>query len=341
LTDSAELWGNADFTHRLGELSWMAALPVGLHLNERSTGHPARDWLTAWAPRFMPGEKLNVLVLGCGDGWLERALAQHPWIAHIDACDFAADAVARARALAPPKIDYRVLEGALRDDLEPRAPRMAAVLEPLRLIIDNYPEGLVEECTAPLHPQRPELGRRSFPIARELWIERDDFAQHPPKGYFRLFPGNKVRLRHGYVIECKGAETNAAGEVIAVHAEYFPDSKSGTEGANAYKVKGNIHWVSVRHALPVEVRLYDRLFTDQQPDSGSKNFLEFLNPDSKRTVTAYVEPGVGDGPHQVQPDDRLQFERHGYFVADRVDSRPGKPVFNRIVTLRDVWQTTR
>jgi glutaminyl-tRNA synthetase len=238
-------------------------------------------------------------------------------------------------------IDYSVLEAALRDDLEPKAPRVAAVLDPLRLIIDNFPEDLVEECTAPVHPQRPELGRRSFPISRELWIERDDFSEAPPKGYFRLYPGNRVRLRHGYVIECKGADKDAAGKVVAVHAEFFPDSKSGTDGANTYKVKGNIHWASVAHALPVVVRLYDRLFTAPQPDSGSKNFLDYLNPDSNKTVTAYVEPGVGAGPHAVRPEDRLQFERHGYFVADHVDSRLGKPVFNRIVTLKDTWQATK
>jgi glutaminyl-tRNA synthetase len=238
-------------------------------------------------------------------------------------------------------IDYGVLEAALRDDLEPKAPRVAAVLDPLRLIIDNFPENLVEECTAPVHPQRPELGRRSFPIARELWIERDDFSDAPPKGYFRLYPGNRVRLRHGYVIECKGADRDEAGNVVAVHAEFFSDSKSGTDGANTYKVKGNIHWVSVAHALPVEVRLYDRLFTDPQPDSGSKNFLEHLNPDSNKTITAYVEPGVGAGPHAVRPEDRLQFERHGYFVADHIDSQPDRPVFNRIVTLKDTWQTLK
>jgi glutaminyl-tRNA synthetase len=238
-------------------------------------------------------------------------------------------------------IDYGMLEAALRDDLEPKAPRAAAVLDPLRLVIDNFPEDLVEECTAPVHPQRPELGRRSFPISRELWIERDDFSETPPKGYFRLYAGNRVRLRHGYVIECKGADKDAAGNVVAVHAEYFKDSKSGTDGANTYKVKGNIHWVSVAHALPVEVRLYDRLFTAPQPDSGSKNLLDNLNPDSNKTVIAFVEPGVGTGPHAVRPEDRLQFERHGYFVADRIDSRPGKPVFNRIVTLKDTWQGTK
>ena len=228
-------------------------------------------------------------------------------------------------------IDYGVLEAALRDDLEPKALRVAAVLDPLRLVIDNFPEGLVEECTAPAHPQRPELGRRTFPISRELWIERDDFSEAPPKGYFRLFPGNRVRLRHGYVIECKGVERDAEGNVTAVHADYFPDSKSGTDGANTYKVKGNIHWVSVAHALPVEVRLYDRLFTDPQPDSGHKSFLDHLNPHSNRTITAYAEPGVGAGPHAVQPEDRVQFERHGYFTRDKVGVL-------RTVGMKDSWQ---
>jgi len=235
-------------------------------------------------------------------------------------------------------IDYSVVESALRDDLEPRAPRVAAVLDPVRLILDNYPADRTELCTAPAHPHRPELGTRSFPISRELWIERDDFMESPPKGYFRLFPGNRVRLRYGYVVECKGAEKDASGNVAAVHAEVLPDSKSGTEGANAYKVKGNIHWVSVAHAVSAEVRLFDRLFTDPQPDAGDKNFLDYLNPRSRTIVSAFLEPGVDTGPRAVQPGDRLQFERHGYFVADVVDSKPGKPVFNRIATLKDAWQ---
>jgi len=235
-------------------------------------------------------------------------------------------------------IDYSVLEAALRDDLEPKAPRVAAVLDPVRLILDNYPADQEETCTAPVHPHDPALGQRTFPISRELWIERDDFMESPSKGYFRLFPGNRVRLRYGYVIECKHAEKDADGNVVAVHADYLADSKSGTEGANTYKVKGNIHWVSAPHAVAAEVRLYDRLFADPQPDAGDKNYLEFLNPSSKKVISAYLEPGVDVGPRAVQPGDRLQFERHGYFVADFVDSRPGRPVFNRIVTLKDTFQ---
>ena len=230
-------------------------------------------------------------------------------------------------------IDMSVFEGALRDDLDEKAPRTAAVLDPLKLVIDNFPADLSEPCTAPVHPHHPERGERTFPISRELWIEREDFVENPPKGYFRLFPGNKVRLRYGYVIECTGAQKDEQGNIVAVHCNYFPDSKSGTEGANQYKVKGNIHWVSAKHAVATEVRLYDRLFKEAQPDAGGRNFLEALNPDSKRVVNAYLEPGA----ETMQPEDRCQFERHGYFVADRHDSKPGKPVFNRIVGLRDSW----
>ena len=230
-------------------------------------------------------------------------------------------------------IDMSTLEGAVRDDLDARAARGVAVLDPLKLILDNYPEGQSEECSAPVHPKQPELGKRVFPLSRELWIEREDFNENPPKGYFRLFPGNKVRLRYGYVIECTGVDKDADGNVVAVHANYLPDTKSGTPGADSVKVKGNIHWVSAAHALQAEVRLYDRLFNDPHPDAGGKNFLDALNADSKRVVTAYLEPGL----REAKAEDRFQFERHGYFVADRVDSQPGRPVFNRIVGLKDSW----
>ena len=230
-------------------------------------------------------------------------------------------------------IDMSVLEGALRDDLDPVAPRMVAVLNPLKLIIDNYPADQHEMCSAPVHPHHPERGQREFAFSRELWIEREDFMEVPSKGYFRLFPGNRVRLRYGFVVECTGCDKDAAGNIVAVHCQYFADSKSGTEGANNYKVKGNIHWVSVPHAVKAEVRLYDRLFKDPHPDAGGKDFKQALNPSAKQVSSAYLEPGA----ERAQPEDRFQFERHGYFVADRVDSAPGRPVFNRIVTLKDSW----
>ncbi len=234
-------------------------------------------------------------------------------------------------------IDMSTLEGCLREDLDPKAPRATAVLHPLKLVIDNFPENESVACSAPVHPHRPEDGVRHFPITRELWIEQEDFMEVPSKGYFRLFPpsgdaaGSKVRLRHGYVVECTGYDKDADGKVIAVHCNYFADSKSGTEGSANYKVKGNIHWVSMPTALAAEVRLYERLFTDPHPDAGGKDFMQLLNPDAKQVITAYLEPGMAN----AQPEQRFQFERHGYFVADRIDSAPGKPVFNRAVTLRD------
>jgi glutaminyl-tRNA synthetase len=230
-------------------------------------------------------------------------------------------------------IDMSVLEGALRDDLDEKAPRAIAVLDPLKLIIDNYPAGTSETCHAPVHPHHPERGTREFPFSRELWIEREDFQEVPKKGYFRLFPGNKVRLKYGFVGECTGADKDEHGNITAVHCTYFPDSKSGTEGANGYKVKGTIHWVSAEGAYEAEVRIYDRLFKEPQPGAGGAEFLDALNPDSKRIVRAYLEPGA----RQANAEDRYQFERHGYFVADRIDSKPGSPVFNRIVSLRDSW----
>ncbi len=230
-------------------------------------------------------------------------------------------------------IDMSVLEGALRDDLDEKAPRAIAVLDPLKLIIDNYPEGQTERCSAPVHPHHPDRGVREFPFSRELWIEREDFQEVPKKGYFRLFPGNKVRLKYGFVVECTGADKDESGNITAVHCTYFPDSRSGTEGANNYKVKGTIHWVSTQGAYEAEVRLYDRLFKEPQPGAGGAEFLDALNPDSKRIVRAYLEPSA----REAVAEDRFQFERHGYFVADRVDSKPGTPVFNRIVSLRDSW----
>ncbi|MEO8408407.1 MAG: glutamine--tRNA ligase, partial [Oxalobacteraceae bacterium] len=236
-------------------------------------------------------------------------------------------------------IDYSTLEGCLREDLDPKAPRATAVLHPLKLIIDNFPEQLSDACTAPIHPHHPERGVRQFNISRELWIEQEDFMEVPSKGYFRLYPpigdsaGNKVRLRYGYVVECTGCDKDADGNVIAVHCNYFADSKSGTEGSTNYKVKGNIHWVNSHDALQAEVRLFDRLFTDAHPDAGGKDFMTLLNPNALEVVQAYLEPGM----KQAQPDDRYQFERHGYFVADRVDSVAGRPVFNRVTTLKDSW----
>jgi glutaminyl-tRNA synthetase len=231
-------------------------------------------------------------------------------------------------------IDYGVLEECMREHLNEVAPRRIAVLDPIKLIIDNYPAGAEEECLAPNHPQKPELGKRAVPFSRELWIEREDFMETPTKGFFRLFPGNKVRLRYGFVIECTGCDKDAAGRVTAVHCNYYADSKSGTPGSDTYKVKGNIHWVSARHAYQCEVRLYDRLFREPHPGTGERDFLLDLNPEAKKIISAQLEPALKQG----RPEERFQFERHGYFVADRKASKAGAPVFNRAVTLKDAWQ---
>ncbi|HWU84343.1 MAG TPA: glutamine--tRNA ligase/YqeY domain fusion protein [Rhodocyclaceae bacterium] len=230
-------------------------------------------------------------------------------------------------------IDMSVLEDCMREVLNESAERRIAVLDPLKLIIDNYPAGEFELCQAPNHPQKPEAGKREMPFGRELWIEREDYAEVPPKGFFRLFPGNQVRLRYGFVVKCIGADKDADGNIIAVHCEYMPDSKSGTPGADNYKVKGNLHWVSAAHAYASEIRLYDRLFAVPNPGAGERDFVQDLNPESVRTIRAQLEPALKD----AAPEDRFQFERHGYFIADRVDSQPGLPVFNRTVTLRDSW----
>jgi len=228
-------------------------------------------------------------------------------------------------------VEPAVLDQALRDDLDDKAARATAVLDPLKLELVNWPAETEEPCTAPIHPHHPERGLRHFALTRELWIERDDFAIVPPKGFFRLSPGNRVRLRYGVVIECTGHETDAQGRVTRVLATVLPDSKSGTPGADQYKVKGNIHWVSATQGIEAEVRMYDRLFTDPNPDSGGKNYLDSLNPSAKRVLKAFVEPSLG----QAQAEDRFQFERHGYFVADRIDHRADRPVFNLAVTLKD------
>lgn len=231
------------------------------------------------------------------------------------------------------RIDYSILEQALRDDLDPKADRAVAVLDPIKLVLSNYPEDQTELCYAPRNPHNPDVGKRAFPLSRELLIERDDFREEPPKKYFRLFPGNTVRLKYGYIIRCTGCTKDENGNVIEVQAEYLPDTKSGTPGSDAVKVKGNVTWVSAAHAVAAEIRLYDRLFSDPHPDAGDKDFLQVINPNSYQVVQGWLEPGI-----QAAPDACWQFERLGYFVADRIDSTPDKPVINRAITLRDTWQ---
>src|SRR5579859_2293348 len=224
-------------------------------------------------------------------------------------------------------IEFSILEDCMREHLNDVAPRRIAVLDPVKLVIENYPEGKEEECEAPNHPQKPELGKRTLPLSRELWIEREDFSDAPPKGYFRLYPGNKVRLRYGYIVECTGYSVDEKSGALTVRCTYDPDTRSGTPGAEKVKVKGNIHWVSAKHSYTAEVRLYDRLFKVPHPGAGDRDFHPDLNPDAKKVITAQLEMAL----KEAKAEERFQFERHGYFVADRVDSRPGAPKFNRAV----------
>ncbi len=234
-------------------------------------------------------------------------------------------------------IDYSTLEGCLREDLDPQAARASAVLDPVKLVITNWDElhgaGTLDACHAPVHPHHPELGQRRFNFGKELWIERSDYEETPPKGFFRLFPGNKVRLKYGHVVECTGAVKDSSGHIIEVHAQLIPDTKSGTPGSDAVKVKGVITWVGVNDGVNAEVRIYDRLFTDPQPDAGGKDFLAALNPDSLKVVTAYVEPSLLGSTANTH----FQFERHGYFVSDCADHQTGRLVFNKITGLKDTW----
>ncbi|RYH93647.1 MAG: glutamine--tRNA ligase, partial [Acetobacteraceae bacterium] len=229
-------------------------------------------------------------------------------------------------------IDYSLLDQALREDLDPKTDRAVAVLRPVKLVITNYPEGQTEMCSAPRNPHDPEAGRREFPFSRELWIEADDFVETPPKGFFRLFPGNMVRLKYGFVVKCTGCTKDADGKVIEVQAEYLPETRSGTPGADSVKVKGTITWLSTTAAEPAEIRLYDRLFSDPHPDAGGKDFIACLNPNSVEIIQGFVEPGTDASPGKA-----YQFERYGYFVADRETSTPAAPIFNRTATLKDSW----
>jgi glutaminyl-tRNA synthetase len=239
-------------------------------------------------------------------------------------------------------IDYSTLEGCLREDLEAKAHRGMAVLNPVKLIMTNWDDvmgaGHLEPCTQPALPHPPEGSEpppaRHFTIGKEVWIDREDFEEVPPKGYKRLFPGNKVRLKGGYVIECTGCIKDINGVITDVLATVVPDTKSGTPGSETVKVKAAITWVGVANGVNAEVRMYDRLFLDAQPDAGGKDFIESLNPNSLKVVTAVVEPSLAN----AAPDQKFQFERHGYFVADRVDHvQRSKPVFNLAVGLKDSW----
>jgi glutaminyl-tRNA synthetase len=228
-------------------------------------------------------------------------------------------------------VDVALLEHCVREDLNRRALRRLAVLRPLKLVIENYPPGRVEEVEALNNPEDPAAGTRPVPFGRELWIEQDDFRETPPPKYFRLSPGAEVRLRYAYIVTCTGVERDAAGRAVAVRCAYDPASRGGD--ARGRRVKGTIHWVSAAHAVDAEVRLYDSLFTLPRPDE-VEDIASVVNPRSLEVLAgAKLEPSLGS----VEPESRWQFERLGYFCADWRDHRPGRPVFNRTVGLRDTW----
>ncbi|WP_342317054.1 glutamine--tRNA ligase/YqeY domain fusion protein [Lysobacter sp. FW306-1B-D06B] len=232
-------------------------------------------------------------------------------------------------------LDISILEGALRDDLDSAAQRRMAVIDPLKLVITNLPAGFEESLTFPNHPKDESAGSRTMPFSNELWIEREDFEEVPPKGFKRLIPGGEVRLRGAGIFRCD--EVIKDGDrVVEIRGELDLESRPGMAGADR-KIKGTIHWVSAKHAVKAEVRLYDRLFLVADPDNdeGGKTYKDYLNPESRRTVTGYVEPAAA----AASPEQSFQFERIGYFVADRHDHRSDAPVFNRSVTLRDTWAT--
>ncbi|HEX2220401.1 MAG TPA: glutamine--tRNA ligase, partial [Gemmatimonadales bacterium] len=249
-----------------------------------------------------------------------------------------ADRIGVARSDA--RIELATFEHAVRDDLNMRVPRVMAIARPLKLVITNWPEGQIDVLDAPLYPHDvPKTGARPVPFARELWIERDDFMESPPKKFFRLSPGREVRLRYAYLVTCTDVVKNAAGEIVEVHATYDPATRGG-DAPDGRRVQGTIHWVSVAHALEAELRLYDRLFSVPDPDAvpEGQDFLAALNSESLVTLRgAKVEPSVGEDP----PGSRYQFERTGYFMSDPADSRPGALVFNRTVALRDSWAKVR
>jgi glutaminyl-tRNA synthetase len=231
-------------------------------------------------------------------------------------------------------LDISILEGALRDDLDAAAPRRMAVIDPLKVVLTNLPADFEEALSFPNHPKDEAFGTRSVPFARELWIEREDFEEVPPKGFKRLTMGGEVRLRGAGIIRCDAVVKDAGGRISELQCTLDPQSRPGMEGANR-KIKGTIHWVSARHGVPTRIRLYDRLFAVPDPDDDSDGgtYQDHLNRESRRTVDGYVEPAAAS----AAPEQSFQFERTGYFVADRYEHRAGAPVFNRSVTLRDTW----
>ncbi|OXS77996.1 glutamine--tRNA ligase/YqeY domain fusion protein [Domibacillus enclensis] len=230
-------------------------------------------------------------------------------------------------------VDSAMLDHFVREDLKLKAPRTMGVLRPLKLVITNYPEGEMEWLDAEINPENPEMGTRQIPFSREIYIEQEDFMEEPPKKYFRLFPGNEVRLKHAYFVKCEDFIKDEDGNVVEIHCTYDPRTKSGSD-FNERKVKGTIHWVDATHAVPAEFRLYEPLILDSEEEDEEKTFLDYVNEKSLETLNGFIEPNL----QNIDAQEKLQFFRHGYFNVDPKHSKPGKPVFNRIVSLKSSFR---
>ncbi|WP_212933491.1 glutamine--tRNA ligase/YqeY domain fusion protein [Robertmurraya siralis] len=233
-------------------------------------------------------------------------------------------------------VDSAMLDHYVREDLKLKAPRTMGILRPLKVVITNYPEDKVEMLEAENNPENEEMGTRQIPFSREIYIEQEDFMEDPPKKYFRLFPGNEVRLKHAYFIKCEDVIKDENGQIVEIHCTYDPETKSGT-GFTGRKVKGTLHWVDAKHAIPAEFRLYEPLILDEDSDGEddeNKTFLDYVNPNSLQIIQGFVEPNMQD----VKPQDKFQFFRHGYFNVDPKYSTPDKPVFNLIVSLKSSFK---
>lgn len=342
-----------DFTHCLSDM--LEEITHSLCTLEFEDHRPLYDWVldtleTPCHPRQIEFARLNLTYTVMSKRKILQLVNEH----HVDGWDdprMLTISGLRRRGYTPESIrnfcntigvgkksswiDMGVLEKSIRDDLDPKAPRVMCVLDPLKVIIDNYPEDLTEMVSGKNHPKDPEMGTREIPFTKELYIEKHDFMENPPGKFHRLGPGREVRLRYGYLVTCVSYDKDEeTGEVTAIHCTYDPETKGGS-APDGRKVKGTIHWVSADKGIECDVRLYDRLFNHENPDADKEvDFKEYLNPESKVVITnAVAEPALGE----FEPGSRVQFERTGYFCIDPIDSKPGRPAFNRIVTLRDSW----
>jgi len=343
------LYPTYDYTHPISDA--LEGITHSLCTLEFEDHRPLYDWVVAnvsvpCRPRQIEFSRLNLEYTvmskrrltqlvdeGCVEGWDDPRM---PSIAGLRRRGYTPEAVrAFCERIGVTKADNLVemamLESAVREDLDRKAPRAMAVLQPLKLVVESYPEDQTQILTVPNHPQDMTKGTRTVPFSRELYIDRDDFMEEPVRGFKRLIAGGEVRLRNAYVVRCVRVVKDRTGAIIELRCAHDPDTLG--KNPEGRKVKGVIHWVSARHAVAAQVRLYDRLFAVPEPGTGGRDFRADLNPDSLRTLTSCVlEPSLA----AAAPGDRFQFEREGYFVADK-DSRPTRPVFNRTVTLRDTW----